>query len=418
MSHCRTSGTTITEGSRSSEISCGVDLVSKRSPPTHAWRLSMHVREHVHDEHFEELCALAALGQISEEDFAEFQAHLTVCAPCRTEHADYIDLLHTKLPLIDSPPGSFGKLHRLVPQRNKYKKRFLAEARDRGISFSAEVERSEPVWEKLTKWPHQLSSYKYATASVVLSFLVVIGVLGLKLSESNARRRAGSTEIAELNSRNEILRRQVADLSRAKNPPSTEASKTPAPFQVPIVTTPRIDPPSRGSGPDDFLSADLSRAQGEYAAMEARSKALEEQLRQASAQAQALKVEAEAAKNTSNKNTDDTVSKLRETERALAQMTDELKNLRDSRASDAAAIAAQETPVNELSAKLRAQTETLKHNRQLLTAGRDIRDLMGARNLHIIDVYDVDGKGKTKRSFGRVFYTEGRSLILYAFDLC
>src|SRR6266852_1134103 len=118
MSLCRTSGTTITEGSRSSEISCGVDLVSKKNPPTHAWRLSMPVHEHVQHEHFEELCALAALGQISAEDFAEFQAHLIVCAPCRTEHADYIDLLHTKGPLIDSPPGSFGKLHSLVPQRN------------------------------------------------------------------------------------------------------------------------------------------------------------------------------------------------------------------------------------------------------------------------------------------------------------
>ena len=43
----------------------------------------MPVHEHVHHEHFEELCALAALGQISAEDFAEFQAHLIVCAPAR-----------------------------------------------------------------------------------------------------------------------------------------------------------------------------------------------------------------------------------------------------------------------------------------------------------------------------------------------
>jgi hypothetical protein len=42
---------------------------------------------------------------------------------------------------------------------------------------------------------------------------------------------------------------------------------------------------------------------------------------------------------------------------------------------------------------------------------------MGARNLHIIDVSDVDGDGKAKKSFGRVFLTEGKSLIFYAFDL-
>ena len=42
---------------------------------------------------------------------------------------------------------------------------------------------------------------------------------------------------------------------------------------------------------------------------------------------------------------------------------------------------------------------------------------MGARNLHIIDVRDADGKGKNRKSFGRIFYTEGKSLIFYAFDL-
>jgi hypothetical protein len=41
---------------------------------------------------------------------------------------------------------------------------------------------------------------------------------------------------------------------------------------------------------------------------------------------------------------------------------------------------------------------------------------MGARSLHIIDVADVDSKG-TQRPFGRVFYTEGKSLLFYAYDL-
>jgi hypothetical protein len=52
-----------------------------------------------------------------------------------------------------------------------------------------------------------------------------------------------------------------------------------------------------------------------------------------------------------------------------------------------------------------------------LAAGRDIHDLMGARNLHIVDVFDIDSKGKDGRAFGRVFYTEEKSLIFYAFDL-
>ena len=42
---------------------------------------------------------------------------------------------------------------------------------------------------------------------------------------------------------------------------------------------------------------------------------------------------------------------------------------------------------------------------------------MGARNLHIIDVEDVEEARGSRQPVGRVFYTEGKSLIFYAFDL-
>jgi hypothetical protein len=45
------------------------------------------------------------------------------------------------------------------------------------------------------------------------------------------------------------------------------------------------------------------------------------------------------------------------------------------------------------------------------------KSLFGARDLHIVDVYDVDSNGKTKRTYGRVYYAEKRLLIFYAFDL-
>lgn len=51
-----------------------------------------------------------------------------------------------------------------------------------------------------------------------------------------------------------------------------------------------------------------------------------------------------------------------------------------------------------------------------MAASQDVRQMMGARNLHIIDVFDADGH-ESRKSFGRVFYVEGKSLIFYAFDL-
>jgi len=110
------------------------------------------------------------------------------------------------------------------------------------------------------------------------------------------------------------------------------------------------------------------------------------------------------------------VNKLNETELALKQATEALEGLNRARAADIAALTAQQTHIRELTDRLNAQGDNLDRERELLVAGRDIRDLMGARSLHIIDVADVDSEG-TKKPFGRVFYTEGKSLIFYAYDL-
>jgi hypothetical protein len=54
---------------------------------------------------------------------------------------------------------------------------------------------------------------------------------------------------------------------------------------------------------------------------------------------------------------------------------------------------------------------------ELLAHDKDIRDLMGARDLCIAEVYDVGRDGATQRPYGRVFNTKGKSLVFYAYDL-
>jgi hypothetical protein len=108
---------------------------------------------------------------------------------------------------------------------------------------------------------------------------------------------------------------------------------------------------------------------------------------------------------------------LSETQGTLDKLSAELKTVRESHAQDASVIARQESQLLEAEEKLAAAMNAMDRDRKLLVADRDIRDLMGARNLRIIDVFDVDGKGKTRKPFGRVFFTEGKSLIFYAFDL-
>jgi anti-sigma-K factor RskA/putative zinc finger protein len=93
---------------------------------------------------------------------------------------------------------------------------------------------------------------------------------------------------------------------------------------------------------------------------------------------------------------------------------------RDENARQAAGLEAQ---VNELTQLVRAREQALDEKegevakrQELLEHDRDIRELMGARELYMADVHDVSGKG-TAKTYGRVFYTKGKSLIVYAFDL-
>jgi hypothetical protein len=66
---------------------------------------------------------------------------------------------------------------------------------------------------------------------------------------------------------------------------------------------------------------------------------------------------------------------------------------------------------------LEARNKTIDEQQELLAHDRDIRELIGARDLYIAEVYDVDGNGKIRKPFGRVFYTRGKSLVFYAYDL-
>ena len=86
-------------------------------------------------------------------------------------------------------------------------------------------------------------------------------------------------------------------------------------------------------------------------------------------------------------------------------------------ARDMVTIHEQQERLSQAEERFTASMDSMERDKKLLAADRDIRDLMGARNLRIIDVFDVDGKGRTRRPFGRVFFTEGKSLIFYAFDL-
>ncbi len=110
-------------------------------------------------------------------------------------------------------------------------------------------------------------------------------------------------------------------------------------------------------------------------------------------------------------------TRLQDANQAYQNVRAELASLQAERERVLLRTTALEAKIGELTAINRDQERRLKDSEQYLASDRDIRELIGARKLYIADVFDVDSGSRTQKPFGRVFYTQGKSLIFYAFDL-
>ena len=170
------------------------------------------------------------------------------------------------------------------------------------------------------------------------------------------------------------------------------------------------DPWSPAANAD--LERQLAQARQRLCSSIARTRVLDEQLQKASAELASLREEASRAEKRFGR-----FCEAQGDGSSVATASSELQKLQRERSVYASTFADQQTQIRELMEKLGTQTESIEQERELTAASRDIRQLMGARNLHIIDVEDVEDTRGPKQPVGRVFYTEGKSLIFYAFDL-
>jgi DNA repair exonuclease SbcCD ATPase subunit len=365
--------------------------------------IALEPNEH---DYYEELGALAALGQVSEREFVELESHLKVCPACRSTQADYVNLTHHKLPLALEGERKWSRrprgLRNFLSRNRKLENRFLVRAQQDGWRFS-EAFQPAPSFRNRFEMLTASLSYKQGVAIFLILSLALISVLGYRLHVSNTRNATLYREISKLGSQNADLQQQLKEIVKPDD-------LNPVPSALLNSKTELL---REDSVAGDALAGELSRAREEHEIALMRIKTLESELQGASIETQTLRTQIETGKSKGS----ELEGKLRETEASLGQMNEEIQKLRSAHARTADQTASQVARVNELSEKLKAQSETLDRERSLLAAGRDIRDLMGARNLHILDVFDVDGKGKSNQTFGRVFYTEGKSLIFYAFDL-
>jgi TolA-binding protein len=117
--------------------------------------------------------------------------------------------------------------------------------------------------------------------------------------------------------------------------------------------------------------------------------------------------------NQSNAQTQD----VQQSRADLAAAQGQLSQAKDALSASQTRIDALQYQVADREARLTDVSASLDRERDMLSQGREVRDIMGARDLHIVDVVDRDGSGHPRKAFGRAFYTQGKSLIFYAFDL-
>jgi len=126
---------------------------------------------------------------------------------------------------------------------------------------------------------------------------------------------------------------------------------------------------------------------------------------------------AEALKQQGSQERASLTQKLDFTEASLHTVQAQLDSVRQQKSDDQLRVASLEERNKDLSSQLREREQTINDQAELLAHDRDIRELMGARDLYIAEVYDVARDGATQKPYGRVFYTRGKSLIFYAYDL-
>lgn len=316
-----------------------------------------------HDE-FVALCALFPTGELTEEEWALLQIHLAYCDSCLLAFQEYQLLADHVLPMIAASAG-------------EERREFSSES----SSFSLETAQV-----KLVKALAALETGPKPQTRRNMMWLIPAGIVA-----------AGLAIVSYLALQHPL---------RLKIPSPESATHRPSPSQ----TLPRsID-----------LRPDLEVAQHENLTLQKQLGSLEEQYRVTTSAA--LNLDEQLKSELTEKR--QAVEQIEVLKQQLAVEQTETQSLRDKLSATATIDAEQSERASNLEAKLRDLNALLEDkdralalDKEFLAHDRDIRDLIGARDLYIADIYDVAKNGQTAKPFGRVFYTKGRSLIFYGYDL-
>lgn len=328
--------------------------------------------------HFEELSALALLRELNSAQLRELDEHIAECEVCRQANIDYSHFFQ-----------------HVVPTATKSEEEYIASRKD---DVRAAVMRSVSVIDQ----ERERRPIPTAADGVPLSSFTAF-----LSSRRNTFAIWGGLSVASL-----IAVAFWAGAHLYSNPQSRQEEKASSPFvgspiTAPLTTPAKIGvayPPTNTSKKESPTALDVELQRN--AELTKKLSVTDDKLMAALKAQSALRIEV-----------DQQAQAFAKTVADLDAKTTELAKERSADSSNFAKIAALELQIQDLNTKVNLQAASLERERDLLSHGREIRDIIGARSLHIIDVYDTSSEGTTSKPFARAFYTEGKSLVYYAYDL-
>ena len=347
-----------------------------------------------HDE-FLELCAVSTSGQLSEEEQKRLQEHLAVCSECREAVREFESVVNDAIPAIgaeqslriDPGPGwSQSKAEKALFDRLDKEEGHTAGSAERRNGVPTAFRRVLPIAPEST-WRHVWMLY----AAGILLFIT------LCLSAYWVGVRHG-TDVAKSTPPTQATQAQVA----AENPASLEEQLSDAAHDREIA---RAQIAQR-----DKSLADL-RGQLQQQSAEIR------RMKEAQDKLEATIQTDQAGKQDLAQQRADLGQRLEAAQAESQSLQHQVNSLTQQSTSETTQAKTLGAKVDDLTRLLEDREKALNEQDELLAHDRDIREVMGARNLYIAEVYDTDENGATRRPYGRVFYTKEKSLIFYAYDL-
>jgi hypothetical protein len=348
---------------------------------------------------FREWCALAAAGHLGGPQMVELNQHLTDCEPCRDFLESVTRASALVIPVLASdrmagevqvPPAGMRSrfLSRLAAETSRSEHSaplVLVASGEKQFSGEASRGRSFVRTEALTGIARNESSgwVGWTWAGAAVAACAIVGLISYHMGRSTGR-----APVAVPQTVGTAVSAPVRDVKPADSPRLVQLEREKSAIEDEVA----------------HLTLALAQARSERETLNA-------ELMDARAQLAGLNLQVSASRQARDS------SSLQDPRGQIGALKSEIDALTLKLADSEAKANAQQRLNEDITAKLDATDSELHRERELESARTEVSDLVAARNLHIVDVYDSDGKGKRQQAFGRVFYTEGKSLVFYAYDL-